>query len=73
MNVGLISDIDLADLASRALYLDKPINTDAVWSIENNPTLLHGGNFLLPFQAKINDSQCWPINWLYSLKRNANT
>lgn len=56
VNVGLTNDIDLADLASRALYLDEPINTNAVWSIENSPTFLHEGNFLLPVEAKINDS-----------------
>ena len=53
VNVGLTNDIDLADLASRALYLDEPINTNAVWSMEN--AVLHGGNFLLPVEAKIND------------------
>jgi len=54
VNVGLTNDIDLADLASRALYLDAPINTNAVWSIGN--AMIHGGNFLLPVEAKINDS-----------------
>ena len=52
VNVGLTNDIDLADLALRALYLDAPITTGGVWSI---PTAsLHGGSFLLPEEAKIN-------------------
>lgn len=54
VNVGLTNDIDLADLASRALYLDAPINTNAVWSLGN--AIIHGGNFLLPVEAKINDN-----------------
>lgn len=60
MNVGLTNDIDLTDLASRALYLDAPINTNAVWSMEN--AMIHGGNFLLPVEAKINDVIDNPFN-----------
>ncbi len=54
MNVGFTNDIDLADLATRALYLDRPIKTGGVWSMSE--ASLHGGSFLLPEEAKINNN-----------------
>lgn len=52
-NVRLTNDINLADLAARSLYLDAPIDTNAVWSMDK--TLISGANFLLPIEAKINE------------------
>lgn len=52
-NVGLTNDVDLADLAKRALYLDKPINTNGSWTVVK--ASVHGGSFLLPIEAKINE------------------
>lgn len=57
MNIRLTNDIDLSDLAARTLYLDSPIETDAVWSM--NKTFLLGESFLLPIEAKINEQ---PLN-----------
>lgn len=57
VNIRLTNDIDLSDLAARTLYLDSPIETDAVWSMNN--TFLLGESFLLPIEAKINEQ---PLN-----------
>lgn len=57
VNIRLTNDIDLSDLAARTLYLDSPIETDAVWSM--NKTFLLGESFLLPIEAKINEQ---PLN-----------
>lgn len=51
-NVQLTNDINLTDLAARALYLDEPINTNGTWKMTK--ASVHGGSFLLPVEAKIN-------------------
>lgn len=52
-NVKLTNDVDLTDLATRALYLDEPINTNGTWNMKR--ATVHGGSFLLPIEAKINE------------------
>lgn len=53
INVELTNDVDFTDLAVRALYLDQPINTNGTWYVLK--ATVHGGNFLLPIEAKINE------------------
>lgn len=52
--VDLTNDVDLADLAARAAYLDQPIVTKAKWSA---PMVnVSGKAFLMPVEASINDA-----------------
>ena len=52
-NVRLTNDIDLADLASKAFYLDQTITTSSKWSI--NQAIVGGRHFLQPVEADINN------------------
>lgn len=52
-SVDLTNDIDLADLASKALYLDRPISTASRWSMKQ--AVVSGSHFLQPVEANINN------------------
>ena len=51
--VELTNDIDLADLAVRAAYVDQPFFTTAKWSAPS--VTITGNTFLMPVEASIND------------------
>ena len=51
-NVELTNDINIADLAAQALYLDSPVNTSGTWTMSQ--ASIHGGSFLLPIETTIN-------------------
>ena len=52
-SVDLTNDIDLADLANKALYLDQPISTASRWSMKQ--AVVSGSHFLQPVEADINN------------------